>query len=78
MIDYLELTTRIYDDGPVWVRLYNGVVICLVDVLDKDTFKAKFIPCSANAREYKIAYTEVREYYDRNSTAKKYVGTSHG
>ena len=71
MIDYLELAVRIHDDGPVWVRLYNGIIICLTGVIDGDTFVAKFIPCSRNAREYKIAHREIKEFHERNELRTK-------
>lgn len=30
--------------------------------LDEETFKAKFIPCANNAREYIIKHKEIKEF----------------
>lgn len=63
MLDYADIISRL-QIKPVWVRLYDGLRICLVAVLDNETFKAKFIPCASNASEYIIKHKEIKEFVD--------------
>lgn len=65
MVDRTELMQRIADMKGVWVRLYDSTIICLVEAIDNESFKGKFIPCANNAREYRIRADEVKEYYAR-------------
>jgi len=49
----------------VAVRLYDNLKIYLVeDFPEKQVFKAKFLPCAENARDYEIRYSEVKEIID--------------
>lgn len=62
-LSYSELIDLIKKNKEVWVTLYDGLVICLIDT-DKevqDGFLAKFIPCAKNSRVYQIAYSKVKE-----------------
>lgn len=62
MIDFSEIESKLHGKDRVWVRLYDGLKICLVGVVDGATFKAKFVPCARNAREYAIKHNEVKEF----------------
>jgi len=55
----------------VWVRLYDGIRVCLTAVADSNTqlFVGKFVPCAHNAREYNIRYRTIKELVgERNGT----------
>lgn len=61
-INFEQLCALVNDKHEIWVRLYDGLRICLVKrVLEKEAFVGKFIPCSHNARTYTIPYKDVRE-----------------
>jgi hypothetical protein len=71
LIEYLALAARVHDTGAVWVQLYNGAVLCLIDVVDEDTFKAKLLPTSKRAREYRIAHRDIKGFYNSGKLRKK-------
>ena len=54
LLDFAEIDSKLAGREPVWVRLYDGLVICLTEVADGNTYKAKFMPCAKNSREYTI------------------------
>lgn len=65
MIPKQELLDKIKSTGRVWIRLYNGLIFCLLDTLGPDEFKAKIVPCAKNSREYRVKYSDIKEYVDR-------------
>ena len=54
LINFDEINGGLARNEPTWVRLYDGLVICLIAVIDEKTYKAKFMPCAKNSREYVI------------------------
>lgn len=62
-ITFDGLTWQVVDSDGVWVRLYDGLKICLTDLVlgDDVRFIGKFMPCARNAKEYVIRFEEVKE-----------------
>ena len=61
-INFEQLCALVKDKREIWVRLYDGLRICLVKRIDdKEAFVGKFIPCSTNARTYTIPYKDVND-----------------
>jgi len=73
LIDFSEIESRLRETDRVWVRLYDGTRICLVEVLDSETFKAKFLPCARNSREYVIRHNEIKDFAPGNWIDGKWV-----
>ncbi|MFH1973048.1 MAG: hypothetical protein ABIK13_00355 [Patescibacteria group bacterium] len=63
-VTYQQIVEKILDAGSVWVRLYDGIKICLIDVIVQEPiiFIGKFLPCASNSKEYKIKFSEVKEF----------------
>jgi hypothetical protein len=58
---FSSLFGKLQDGSQIWVRLHDGLKLCLVGVddIDRRVFIAKFLPCAANARTYPIRYDEI-------------------
>ena len=65
MIDYNQLASLVCTEKEIWVRLHDGLKICLIDILEGETFIAKFLPCAENARKYEIEYNEIKEIIEK-------------
>ncbi len=68
-VTFDELAWQVVDSDGVWVRLYDGLKLCLTDILLSDDvrFIAKFMPCARNAREYVIRFEEVKALVKDNT-----------
>ena len=61
-LSFEELAELATKEKGIWVRLNDGMQICLVGVkypIGK-IFTAKFIPCAKNSRTYEICYSDVK------------------
>jgi hypothetical protein len=67
-----QLCVLINDKKELWVRLYDGLRICLIKKInEQEAFVGKFIPCSSNSRTYTIAYKDVKEIIgEKNGNCK--------
>jgi hypothetical protein len=45
----------------VWVRLYGGVLICLVEKVSEVEYRGKYTPCVNNSRSYSIPARDIKE-----------------
>lgn len=66
MIDeytYEQLCTELNNKKELWVRLYDGIRICLTGIQpgNDQRFVARFIPCSHNSRVYSIPFDKIKE-----------------
>lgn len=66
MISFSQLFDKVQTTDRVWVRLHDGLKLCLVAVENEEdqTFIAKFLPCASNARKYLIRYNEIKKLED--------------
>jgi len=58
---FSTLFGKLQDGSQIWVRLHDGLKLCLVavDDIDRRVFIAKFLPCASNAQTYMIRYDEI-------------------
>ena len=58
-----EELDKLVEEGPVWIKLYDGMNFCLIDVFD-NCYEAKFLLCSPKSRVYNIKYKDITEVYE--------------
>lgn len=55
---------KIAKSEPQWVKLWDDTIVCVTGKYEDGVYKAKFIPCAKNSREYRIKERQIKELYE--------------